>query len=480
MRRTLLLTLAMLTAFNAMAGTGRIIIVNSDGPNQGFNDPTPATPVGGNVGTTRGQQRMNVFLAAAEHWRKVLDTNVDIIADAKFPVIPGCTAEEAILGQAAPQAWREGFPNAPQANTWYPIALANKFAGIDLDPTQPDIFVQFNSGLDNATCLGATDWYYGLDGDQGDDVDLYMVVLHELGHGLGVSGAFGDPDFRGGKPSVFDTHVFDRTIGLRWDQMTTAQRQVSMTNTGNLVWDGEKSREAAARVLDLVTTLTVTEPSDVAGNYDIGRADFGADLAAGMTGRIVRVVDATNEAGPSANDGCTAFTNASAIAGNIAFVDRGSCTFVVKARNAQAAGATGMIIADRSASYNAENPPTCLPPGMHGEDAADITIPIVSVGINEANRLRTPLAGETVMQALLRADPSQRAGTSPEGYVRLYAPCTLQQGSSIHHWDIVATPNLLMEPSINSDLLHDVDLTMYMLIDIGWTTRTGRRFLQRK
>jgi hypothetical protein len=478
MRRVLLLTFVLVTAVHAMAGTGRIVIVNSDAAGQGFNDPTPATPVGGNQGTTRGQQRMNVFLAAAEHWRKVIDTNVDIIADAKFPVIPGCTAEEAILGQAAPQAWRDGFPNAPKANTWYPIALANKFAGVDLEPTQPDIFVQFNSGLDNATCLGATDWYYGLDGEAGNDVDLYMVVLHELGHGLGVSGAFGDPDFRAGKPSVFDTHVLDRTLGLRWDQMTRAQRQVSMTNTGNLVWDGEKSRDAAARVLDLATTLTISEPAEVAGNYDVGRADFGGD-ATQITGRIVQATDAADETGPSASDGCTAFTNADAVSGNVALIDRGSCTFVVKARNAQAAGATAVIIGDRSASYNAQNPPTCLPPGMHGEDADDVTVPIISIGINDATRLKAQFAGEVVMRGLMRTDPSQRAGTSPEGYVRLYAPCTLQQGSSVHHWDVVATPNLLMEPSINSDLLHDVDLTMYMLIDMGWTTRTGRRFLQR-
>jgi hypothetical protein len=41
-------------------------------------------------------------------------------------------------------------------------------------------------------------------------------------------------------------------------------------------------------------------------------------------------------------------------------------------------------------------------------------------------------------------------------------------GSSISHWDPVAFPNLLMEPAINSDLTHGVDLTRQEMIDIGW------------
>jgi hypothetical protein len=41
-------------------------------------------------------------------------------------------------------------------------------------------------------------------------------------------------------------------------------------------------------------------------------------------------------------------------------------------------------------------------------------------------------------------------------------------GSSISHWDPIAFPNLLMEPAINTDLTHGVDLTRQEMIDIGW------------
>jgi hypothetical protein len=116
---------------------------------------------------------------------------------------------------------------------------------------------------------------------------------------------------------------------------------------------------------------------------------------------------------------------------------------------------------------------------MTGENAGDIHIPVISIGINDANTLRSQPA-EAVVRGLLREDPSQRAGASAEGYVRLYAPCVAQPGSSVFHWDVTATPNLLMEPAINTDLTHEPDLTLQQLIDIGWTTRQGRQFLKRQ
>jgi hypothetical protein len=130
MRRSLLLLLILIAASQVFAGTGRIVIVNNDLPNVGFNDPSPRQPIAGNMGTTLGQQRLNVFLAAAEGWRKYLDTNVDIIASAKFVNIVGCTATSGILGQAAPMSWIENFPGAPKANVFYPIASGRHLRGV--------------------------------------------------------------------------------------------------------------------------------------------------------------------------------------------------------------------------------------------------------------------------------------------------------------------------------------------------------------
>ena len=62
MRRTTLLLAGLLVFLVALpAHAVTITIVNKDAAGQGLNDPTPATPVGGNPGTTIGQQRLNVL-----------------------------------------------------------------------------------------------------------------------------------------------------------------------------------------------------------------------------------------------------------------------------------------------------------------------------------------------------------------------------------------------------------------------------------
>jgi hypothetical protein len=60
------------------------------------------------------------------------------------------------------------------------------------------------------------------------------------------------------------------------------------------------------------------------------------------------------------------------------------------------------------------------------------------------------------------------AGLDAAGRVRLYTPTTFQSGSSVSHFDTVATPNLLMEPAINVGLPTSLDLTRQVMRDVGW------------
>jgi len=471
--RRIVLILVFLAAMPLLAGTGKVVIINSDSAGIGFNDPTPATPVGGNSGTTLGQQRLNVFLAAAQTWEANLDTNVDVRVRANFAPISGCTETEGVLGQASPLDWRHDSDGVPKANVWYPIALANKFANRDLAPTSDDIFIRFNADVDKSTCLGATSFYYGLDGNHGTDYDLFVVVLHEMGHGFGIAGKAGAPAFSENRPTISDIHTFDIATGLRWDQMTQEQRAASMINTGKLVWDGDQVRSQINRFLTRASTLSISAPSAIARNYDVGLAAFGPTVEQKpASGRVVIGTDVANTEGPSTTDGCTALTNASALAGRIALFDRGTCTFVTKVRNAQTAGALGVIIVD--------NQSACAPPSMGGS-ATDITIPVVSITTADGSAVKAQLNASVNVDVALHLDPSQLSGATPDGFLRLYAPCVFEAGSSIHHWDTTATPNLLMEPFIGSDLHHGLDLTIFQLLDLGWTQppRSGRRILKK-
>jgi len=123
-----------------------IIIVNRDGPDEGLNDPTPVAPVGGNPGTTIGQQRLNVFQRGAEFWGARLVSSVPIRVAAQFNSL-SCTANAGTLGSAGPVTLFRDFAGAPVAKTYYASALANALAGTDLDPAADDIDATFNSDV---------------------------------------------------------------------------------------------------------------------------------------------------------------------------------------------------------------------------------------------------------------------------------------------------------------------------------------------
>ena len=130
----------------------------------------------------------------------------------------------------------------------------------------------------------------------------------------------------------------------------------------------------------------------------------------------------------------------------------------MKVKNAQDAGAIAVIVADNVAG----SPPA----GLGGTDAS-ITIPSVRITKDDGAALRAQLPAG--VQVALGLDLSVRSGADAAGRALLYAPNPYETGSSISHWDDLAFPNLLMEPSINEDLTHGVDLTLPLLLDIGWS-----------
>ena len=457
-----LLVLAAILVLMAPAtrvGAATITIVNVDGLNEGFNDPTPAAPVGGNPGTTIGQQRLNVFMHAAGIWGGILPSAVTIRVESSFDA-QTCTATSAVLGSAGAINRARDFPNAPFTGTWYHIALANKLAGLDLVPAGNDIRARFNSNINgSASCLGGRTWYYGFDGNEGTNIELLPVVLHEMGHGLGfssftdeVTGAFPD-----GFRDIWSIFMFDTDVGLRWDQMTNQQRAASAVNSLGLVWDGPAVKTMAPILLGPRPQIVVNAPVSIAGTYFAGVASFGAPLTqGGLTGDVVLVADNT---GASSTDACEPVQNN--VAGKIALIDRGTCPFTVKVLNAQNAGAIGVIVADNVVSS--------VPPAMGGTDPS-IGIPAASLTQADGNTLKSQLGNG--VNTTLSLDANQLAGANAQYQVFLYAPSPLESGSSVSHYDRSALPDLLMEPALSASLSNGVDLTRFHFEDIGWLPRT--------
>src|ERR1700737_1937381 len=249
-----------------------ITIVNKNNPNTGFNDAAPAAPVGGNAGTTLGQQRLVAFKYAAAIWGASLDGSVAIGIESSFVPLT-CDATKGVLGATAPTS-AVAHPSFPLPNVWYPLALANQLAGRALDSSNP-IQAQFNSAIGGASCLTGDSWYYGLDGKPGpNQFDLVSVALHEFAHGLGfitlTNTQTGDEvvDINSGvpRPDVWEFNMYDLVAKKHWNEMSKDERKASAVNPRKLAWDGANMTAAAPGILPTGTpTLTVLPPASIAG-----------------------------------------------------------------------------------------------------------------------------------------------------------------------------------------------------------------------
>ena len=120
----------------------------------------------------------------------------------------------------------------------------------------------------------------------------------------------------------------------------------------------------------------VIDSGSAAGSYEARGATFGeAPTVEGVSGDIVLVNDGT--ANPTL--GCSPLVDFPE--GAIALVDRGTCTFVQKARNAQAGGATAMILVNSVANA----------PGALTGTAPDVTIPSVHISLEDGNTIKAGL-----------------------------------------------------------------------------------------
>jgi PA domain len=472
MTRTSIRSFAFAAVLGAAAAlpawSANMILNNVDAAGVGFNDPTPATPVGGNTGVTVGDQRLVAYRKALELWGKTLKSDVTVVVRGSFARLT-CTATSATLAQALTLQIFANFPGAPLPGHWYHVALANAIVGEDLTPGPPDvpgpndpfnddIQANFNGALGAPDCLAGAAWYYGLDNNApAGQIDFLDTFMHEVAHGLGFSNFANEATGSTPQnlPDVYMAHTLDLTNRRPWSSFTPAEIVASAIRQGQIVWGGPIVTANQSKVLDEYKGLRAA--GALALDMDIGTAGFGAvPTAANFNALLIAAandgVAAPN--GGTTTDGCEPIT--SDVAGKAALIDRGLCAFTVKAKNAQLAGAAAVII------VNSLNRPADV---LGGTDAT-ITIPVVMIGTTEGNTVRAALPEVT---GTIFVDPSRRFGAAG-GYVRLYAPTVVSLSSSISHFDTVATPNVLMEPFATPDLrsARNVDLTASLMQDIGW------------
>ena len=134
------------------------------------------------IGFENFPQAKEAFQFAVDTWSALVESPVIIRIEATYE-----TLNDNVLGSSFPGGLWRNFDNTPQWNVWYPVALAEKIFGRELnEPDEFEIEASFNN---------TANWYFDVanpDSISGTGkTDFASVVMHELAHGLGF---FAVPD----------------------------------------------------------------------------------------------------------------------------------------------------------------------------------------------------------------------------------------------------------------------------------------------
>lgn len=226
---------AITVDFNDAAGCAAQVGDDENGSIQPWFDTQAATPVGGNPGTTLGEQRRNAFNHAMELIRRQAQPLAPVHVRACWASMGGDN-QSAILASAGPYLARNDnlfssnrfghHPGVERPYTWYAMPAVAQNAGTDscrflgtscLLP-RVDIFIQFNSDIGNTNVMNGRGFYLGYTDAPAQLADFVATAMHEITHGLGFNSLLNtDPDsseplgakFRAllsDNPPVFEEH----------------------------------------------------------------------------------------------------------------------------------------------------------------------------------------------------------------------------------------------------------------------------------
>ncbi len=461
MNKTLLALASAALLASGTAGAAELKMINLDAPGVGLNDATPATPTGGNPGKTRGQQAVNVYTYAMKMWGSVLQSPVEIRVNASFAPL-ACTSTSGTLGSAG--TTYVIYLTSGSTTRVYGSALTDALIGYDAIPGEADISSRFNGNLGLPGCLDGSGWYFGLDGKTpAGQINFLNVVMHEIGHGLGFQGFLNKSTgaLFNGYSDPYTYYAYDNVLNKSFEAMTSAERALAMRTPGRTVWTGARVNHDSALTLNTRNALRATAPAAIAGkNYEIGYATFGTFATPSTFPNRAMVL--VNDGVGAASDGCELpFVNSAALAGKTAVIDRGTCGFSQKVKNAQDAGAAAVVIVNNTGGV--------IDMGLTAGYTP--TIPSVMVSLADGNEIKANIAGA---YAGVSTSPFL-AGADNSGRTRLYSPTTVATGSTFSHFDTALLPNALMEPAITDTLnaQMNVDMTPALFADIGWTLNPG-------
>ncbi|MDX1741619.1 MAG: hypothetical protein R3178_10010, partial [Rhodothermales bacterium] len=189
----------------------------------------------------------DAFVYATSIWERTVVTPIEVRVRAYWADRGGCATAPVTLASAGPRALHRDHPTFPQPDTWYVDALADALSGLDMGgSSEPDIRVFVNR--DCAGTQASPRWYFGVDGrPPSGHIDFVSVVLHEIGHGLGISGAgrvtSGEGTVRySTRPYAYDRFTVDGTMDfsplLAYPDFSSELGTVLQSGSGGVLYGG--------------------------------------------------------------------------------------------------------------------------------------------------------------------------------------------------------------------------------------------------
>lgn len=174
-------------------------------------------------GENFSEQAEKAFEYAKNIWETILGSSVEIVIDAKMLNME----EGSILGGS--------YRKEPVilGDTGFTPSLANAITGSDKNGSEEEMKMVFNTDP-------SINWYFGTDGKPGEDqYDFATVVMHEIGHSLGLSSRWWESF-----TTVYDSFLLHGESGKTIGEIEDLIEKYYAVTSDDITWSGEKGIEA--------------------------------------------------------------------------------------------------------------------------------------------------------------------------------------------------------------------------------------------
>jgi len=289
----------------------------------------------------------------------------------RYSAVEGALFRRLFEQSTATEVWKEGDPfpgslNEDQQNivnfSGHSYLFFSNAFGLD---SYDDAGAEMMSVNNDPTIQCPNANWNGITTNYGNGVTADDVVAHEWGHAY--------TEFTHNLIYQWQPGALNESYSDIWGETIDMLNGAGTDSPTPERSDGQCSEHTVP-----VPLLVINTPPSIAGECPAGAASFGPQLTTnGVTGDVVLGDDGVGVR----TDACEPLVNGAEISGNIALVDRGTCAFTIKVKNAQDAGAVAVIVAD--------NVPGPAAP-MSGQDAT-ITIPSIRIALVHGDLLKSEL-----------------------------------------------------------------------------------------